>query len=174
MRNVDDLIALVNKSPITFIASPHGEKWSDEFLLNFNYLKIDNLNSSFCFKEFVRNVKIENLLENRSQPNFFLIDIDDIPFDGESLGDQWRQITLILTKLEDGIYESGKNFPNNPEFRILITCSTYDSIREDNHYVSGNKALYMSDLAIVFHQHVAKVVKSRFVKNGENILYSMK
>jgi hypothetical protein len=173
MKNSDDLVKLIEKSPITFMASPYGEKWLDEFLLNFNYIKIDNLNSSFSFKEFVRNLKIKTIIDNEIHPEFLLIDIDDVEHDRLSLGDQWRQITIILSKLEDGIYDSGKNFPGEHQFKILIIYTTNDSVNPTS-VMSGNKALYMSDLAIVFQQHVAKVVKSRFVKDGENLLYSIK
>ena len=144
------------------------------FLLHFNYVKMNNLNSSFCFKEFLRDIKLKSVLENKTQPKFFLINIDEVEHDRESLGDHWRQITIILTKIEEGFFDSIRQYLSDPPFKILITCTTYESIRDDNHHIVGNKALYMSDLGIVFHRDVAKVVKSRFVKDGENLLYSIK
>lgn len=59
MKDIKDLFDLVKQSEMTLIGYTFkDERVKDELVSNFNYIEIEKIDSSFSFKRFIRDVKL--------------------------------------------------------------------------------------------------------------------
>lgn len=60
MKDIKDLFDLVKQSEMTLIGYTFkDERVKDELVSNFNYIEIEKIDSSFSFKRFIRDVKLD-------------------------------------------------------------------------------------------------------------------
>ena len=63
MLSYQDILNLIKKSDFTLVGYTFkDERIKDELLSNFNYVEIEEVNSSFSFKSFLRDLKIKSIL----------------------------------------------------------------------------------------------------------------
>jgi len=184
MNSVEDLFDLVKQSDVTLIGYTfRNEKIKDELISNFNYIEVGQIDSSFSLRSFLRNLKLNSILENDSvkKPDYILLDIGNIPFkNNDALYGRQKFIRSFVEDLRSQIYTDCSGFPGKPQFKIILTTSLYKSGRNSggndiNNFSGGSgSALYVSDLVFTISDDKIKVIKNRFGMDGDEILYNTK
>lgn len=173
MFSKKDIFNLINKSDISLIGY-NNEEQKDEFISNLNYIEINEINSSFCFKTFLRDLKINYLFTDQSIPEYILLDTTNIIYNdkiekllNKSLHRQTK-IRNIVMKMSEKIYTDFSTvYPQNPSFRLIITCPMNKTLNRgidknisDAHFISGNDILYMSQFAMTIIDDEISVIKN--------------
>jgi hypothetical protein len=135
---------------------------------------VPEINSSFSFKSFLRDLKIKSILETGdtvNNPEYLVLDLNEIIFKSDDLGSRQRQIKDIIIKIREDMY-SGSDIP----YKLLILTSLYSSGNNINdvsitNFSGGSTPIYMSNVAIVMQEESMKVIKNRFDDNNIEISY---
>ena len=181
MKPLNDLFDLVKQSDVTLIGyTTQDEKIKDELISNFNYIDVGQIDSSFSFKSFLRDLKLKSILETGvKKPDYILLDIGNIPLKNNDA--LYGRQKFIRTFVEDfsQIYTDYSGFPAKPQFKIILTTSLYRSgMNSDgndiNNFSGGSAPLYVSDLVFTISNDKIKVIKNRFGMDGDEILYNTK
>lgn len=169
MNSKEDLCNLIDKSTITLIGYTfQDEKKKDELISNFNYVEIEEIGSSFTFKSFLREQRINQIMDNYKDFDYILIDLNNIRPDNNKM-ERSNFIRNVLQKLIERIYVEKFNY------KIIVTSTVYKShSSEIGSFIGGNSPIYMSDLVVVLKGQIAKVIKNRNGSDGDYILYNTK
>jgi hypothetical protein len=184
MNSVEDLFDLVKQSDVTLIGYTfRDEKIKDELISNFNYVDVGQIDWSFSFKSFLRDLKIESILETGEvvkKPDYILLDIGNIPIkNNDALYGRKKFIQTFVEDFRSQISTDCSGFPGKPQFKIILTTSLYRSAvntdgNDINNFSGGSGPLYVSDLVFTISDDKIKVIKNRFGMDGDEILYNTK
>lgn len=180
MLSYKDILDLVKESDFTLVGYTfNSERIKDEFISNFSHIEIEEIDSSFSFKQFVRDYRIKSILDNTSvkNPEYVLLDLNNIVFHHtEYLDSRQKFIKSLVYKLRDNLYTDELSFPDKPNLRIIITCPLYKSTSSSgnsiNSFIGGSGPIYTSDLALTIIDNKIKIIKNRFGNSGDEILYN--
>ena len=141
---------------------------------NFNYVEIKEIDSSFSFKSFLRNEKLNNILDSGKKFDYILLDLNNIlptAYDPSKVFNRVGFIRNVLERLRERIWTEGK-----PQYKIIITSPVNKNLENDDigSFIGGNQPIYMADLVIVLKENLAKVIKNRNGGEGDYILYNTK
>jgi hypothetical protein len=140
---------------------------------------VPEINSSFSFKSFLRDLKLQSILETGetvNNPEYLVLDLNNVSIDNfkwKDLGGRQNQIGNILNKIREDMY-SGTELP----YKLLILTSLYSSGLKNvddvniTNFSGGSKPIYISDVAIVMQEESMKVLKNRFDDNNIDISYN--
>jgi len=180
MLSYQDILNLIKESNFTLVGYTFkDERIKDELLSNFNYVEIKEVNSSFSFKSFLRDIKLKSILEDSSvkNPEYILLDVSNIRIqDTDSLSGRQKVIRKFVENLRNHLYTDYSGFPGTPQFKIILTSSLYRSgINSEgndiNNFSGGSQPIYVSDLALSIIDNKIKIIKNRFGNNGDEIVY---
>jgi hypothetical protein len=162
---IDYLFDLLKQSDISLLGYTFKqERLKDEIISKLPHVVIPEIDSSFSFKSFLRNLKLESILETGESvinPEYIVLDLNDIRYKSSTvLVDRQYQIKRTIEKIREDMYSSSEI----PHYKLLLT-TLYKSRRD-----SG--AIYMSDLSLVMQENSIKVIKNRFGNDGDDILIS--
>jgi hypothetical protein len=184
MKPLEDLFDLVKQSDVTLIGYTfQDEKIKDELISNFNYVDVGQIDWSFSFKSFLRDLKINSILETGEvvkKPDYILLDIGNIPIkNNDALYGRQKFIQTFVEDFRSQIYTDCSGFPAKPQFKIILTTSLYRSgMNSDGNdiknFSGGSAPLYVSDLVFTISNDKIKVIKNRFGMDGDEILYNTK
>ena len=175
MNSKEDLCSLIEKSPLTLIGYIfQDERIKDELISNFNHVEIKEIDSSFSFKSFLRNEKLNNILNSGKKFDYILLDLNNIlptAYDPSKVFNRVGFIRNVLERLRERIWTEGK-----PQYKIIITSPVNKNLENDDigSFIGGNQAIYITDLVIVLKENLAKVIKNRNGSEGDYILYNTK
>ena len=174
MNSKEDLCSLIEESLFTLIGYTFkDERIKDELISNFNYVEIKEIDSSFSFKSFLRNEKLNQVLDSGKEFDYILLDLNNIrpTYDGVSKWDKSSFIRNVLEKLRERIWVEGE-----PQYKIIITSALNKTFDKDEigSFVGGNQPIYMADLVVVLKSEIARVIKNRNGGEGDYILYNTK
>jgi hypothetical protein len=154
------------------------ERLKDEIISKLPHLVVPEIDSSFSFKSFLRDLKLQSILETDdaiNNPEYLVLDLNNIKFDTKDLGSRQRQIGNTIDKIREDMYsEYSDVYPQTPPYKLLILTSLYSSVENGSitNFKGGSRPIYMSDVAIVMGEESMKVIKNRFGENGDDILVS--
>lgn len=181
MISYQDILNSIDKSDISVIGyNFKSETIKDELISNFDYVEISEIDSSFCFKSFLRNLKLNRILGNSvKNPDYILLDLTKIKYDIDldGLGSRQKQTKRILEKLHSQIYEGHQSsFPSSPKLKVLITCPLYKSGTNSegnpvNSFIGGSGPIYISDFVVSIFDDKITIIKDRIHDNCGKILY---
>ena len=188
MKNIEYFFELIQKSDISLLGYRFKqERIKDEIISKLPHLVVPEIDSSFSFKSFLRDLKLESILETGESvknPEYLVLDLNDIRtssnpgiFKSDDLGGRQRQIGNIIDKIRSDMYsEYSGVYPQTPPYKLLMLTSLYSSgknVDDDSitNFTGGNKPIYMSDVAIVMGEESMKVIKNRFDHNDIDISY---
>jgi hypothetical protein len=184
MKTLNDLFDLVKQSNVTLIGYTfQDEKIKDELISNFNFVDVGQIDSSFSFKSFLRDLKLKSILETGEvvkKPDYILLDIGNIPLkNNDALYGRQKFIKTFVEDFRSQIYTDCSGFPGKPQFKIILTTSLHRSgINSEGNdiqnFTSGSGPLYACDLAFTISNDKIKVIKNRFGIDGDGILYNTK
>ena len=175
MKTSNELFNLVKQSDMTLIGYTFkDERIKDELISNFNYVEIKEIDSSFSFKSFLRNEKLNNILDSGKKFDYILLDLNNIlptAYDPSKVFNRVGFIRNVLERLRERIWTEGK-----PQYKIIITSPVNKNLENDDigSFIGGNQPIYMADLVIVLKENLAKVIKNRNGGEGDYILYNTK
>jgi hypothetical protein len=136
---------------------------------------VPEIDSSFSFKSFLRDLKLQSILETGNtvnNPEYLVLDLNDIVFKSGDLGGRQTQIGNILNKIREDMY-FGPELP----YKLLILTSLYSSglknVDDANitNFSGGSQPIYMSDIAVVMQEESMKIIKNRFDHNDIDVSY---
>ena len=175
MKPLKDLCNLIEESKFTLIGYTfRDERIKDELISNFNYVEINEIDSSFSFKSFLRNEKLNHILDDGKKFDYILLDLNNIlptAYDPSKVFNRVGFIRNVLEKLRERIWVEGE-----PQYRIIVTSPVYRNVKEiaTDNFTGGNQVIYMSELAMVINDEKVKVIKNRNGENRDYILYNTK
>lgn len=173
MNSKEDLCSLIEESLFTLIGYTFkDERIKDELISNFNYVEIKEIDSSFSFKSFLRNEKLNQVLDSGKEFDYILLDLNNIrpTYDGVSKWDKSSFIRNVLEKLRERIWVEGE-----PQYKIIVTSPVHNGPNDDiGSFIGGNQPIYMSDLVVVLISEIARVIKNKNGGEGDYILYNTK
>lgn len=202
MLSYQDILNLIRESSITLIGYTfRDEKLKDELISKFSYVEISKIDSSFDFKSFLRDKKLDSILDGVGLPEFLLIDTNNIRTHFDELLNEGRanpagarlkeiqngisemdrniepigrsqQIGRVLQKIQEGMFE---NY-TYPMPKLILTTPCYKSVNISDtgsvyNFSGGNSTLYQSEVALSIVDSELRVIKNRRGRDGENILY---
>ena len=173
---IDYLFDLLKQSDISLLGYTFKqERLKDEIISKLPHVVIPEIDSSFSFKSFLRNLKLESILETGESvknPEYIVLDLNDIRYKSSTvLVDKQYQIKRTVEKIREDMYSG------TPSYKLLMLTSLYKSgTNTDNfditNFMSGGVPIYMSDLSLVIQENSIKVIKNRFGNDGDDILIS--
>ena len=176
MKSIEYFFELIQKSNISLLGYRFKqERLKDEIISKLPHLVVPEINSSFSFKSFLRDLKLQSILETGdtvNNPEYLVLDLNNIRFKSGDLGGRQIQIGNILNKMREDMY-SGPELP----YKLLILTSLYSSGKnsDDNsitNFSGGSQPIYMSDVVIIIQDESMKVLKNRFDDNNIDISYN--
>ena len=175
---IDYLFDLLKQSDISLLGYTFKqERLKDEIISKLPHVVIPEIDSSFSFKSFLRNLKLESILETGESvknPEYIVLDLNDIRYKSSTvLVDKQYQIKRTVEKIREDMYSVSEK----PPYKLLILTTLYNSGKniDDSdimNFSGGSHPIYMSELALVMRENSIKVVKNRFGENGDDILIS--
>lgn len=176
MKDIDYLFDLLRKSDFSLLGYRFKqERLKDEIISKLPHRVVPEIDSSFSFKSFLRDLKIESILETGesvNNPEYIVLDLNNIVFTNDVLGSRQIQIGRIINKIREDMYSG----PEKPTYKLLMLTSLYSSGKNvDNssitNFSGGSQPIYMSDLAIVMKDESMKIIKNRFDHNDIDVSY---
>ena len=188
MKDISYIFDLLKKSDVSLLGYRFKqERIKDEIISKLPHLVVPEIDSSFSFKSFLRDLKLESILETGEsvkRPEYLVLDLNDIRtssnpgiFKSDDLGGRQRQIGNIIDKIRSDMYsEYSGVYPQTPPYKLLMLTSLYSSgknVDDDSitNFSGGSQPIYMSDVAIVMGEESMKVIKNRFDHNDIDISY---
>lgn len=178
MKDIDYLFDILKKSDFSLLGYRFKqERLKDEIISKLPHRVVPEIDSSFSFKSFLRDLKLESILETDNtvkNPEYLILDLNNIRFKSDDLGGRLpgvkqRQIGNILNKIREDMYSG----PENPTYKLLILTSLYSSGMKNvddaniTNFSGGSRPIYMSDVSIVMQDESMKIIKNRFDHSGK-------
>ena len=181
MKDIDYLFDLLKRSDFSLLGYRFKqERLKDEIISKLPHRVVPEIDSSFSFKSFLRDLRLESILETGESiknPEYLVLDLNEIRFKSDDLGSRQNQIGTILYKIREDLYSNYSGvYPQTPPYKLLMLTSLYSSGMKNvddaniTNFSGGSKPIYVSDLAIVIQEESMKVIKNRFGENGDDIL----
>jgi hypothetical protein len=179
MKNIEYFFELIQKSDISLLGYRFKqERLKDEIISKLPHLVVPEIDSSFSFKSFLRDLKLQSILETGdsvNNPEYLVLDLNNISIDSfkwKDLGGRQNQIANILNKIREDMFH-----PETIHYKLLILTSLYSSGKNVDdasitNFKGGSKPIYVSDVAIVMEEESMKVIKNRFDDNNIDISYN--
>jgi len=180
MKGIEYFFELIQKSNVSLLGYRFKqERLKDEIISKLPHLVVPEIDSSFSFKSYLRDLKLQSILETGetvNNPEYLVLDLNNISIDNfkwKDLGGRQTQIGNILNKIREDMY-SGPELP----YKLLILTSLYSSGLKNvddvniTNFSGGSQPIYMSDVAVVMQEESMKVLKNRFDDNNIDISYN--
>jgi hypothetical protein len=177
METIDYLYDLISKNETTLIGYRFSdERIKDEIISNLGGTKTIDLSSSFSMKSILRDIKIDQVLNEEEKIDYLLLDINDIRnsyieqrnFTNEDIS-RAGIIKNIIYDVRDCLRDS-RNGKDISDIKLVITCPLQSNgLNRDNNmidaFMGGSSPLYSSDLAVIITQNnkdkIIKIIKNR-------------
>ena len=135
MKNINDIYRTLEQSDVSLIGyTSKSERIKDEFISKLPHINVGEINSSFSIRQFVRDYKIGQILDDSSsykEFNWIVVDINDIEVDNSDLNTFNRIIERLRSELFEFQIEKedelGLDFDDFERFKLLITSPMYRS-----------------------------------------------
>jgi hypothetical protein len=176
MENIDYFFNILEKSDISLLGySFKNERVKDEIISKIPHVEIQEIDSSFSFRSYLRNEKLNHLFEEGNLPNsnakWFVLDINNIT--SKLLIDKVKIIRNVLNNIREDMYSG--TYLETPFYKLLITCPLNTNISSsgdfDIHSFSGgNTPIYISDfVCTIKDDNSLFVLKNRHDDNEKKI-----
>jgi hypothetical protein len=185
MKSTEYFFELIQKSDISLLGYRFKqERLKDEIISKLPHMVVPEIDSSFSFKSFLRDLKLKSILETGEtvkNTEYLVLDLNNISIDSfkwNDLGGRQRQIGNIINKIREDLYSNYSGvYPQTPPYKLLMLTSLYSSGLKNvddasiTNFSGGSKPIYISDITIVMQEESMKVIKNRFDDNNIDISY---
>jgi hypothetical protein len=181
MKDINYIYDLLRKSDVSLLCYRFKEeRIKDEIISKLPHMVVPEIDSSFSFKSFLRDLKLKSILETGESvenPEYLVLDLNEIRFKSDDLGARQKQIGNIIQNIRQDLYSNfSSGYPQRPTYKLLMLTPLYSSGKnvDDSsitNFSGGSRPIYMSDLTIVMQEKSMKVIKNRFGENDIDISY---
>ena len=182
MKDIDYLFDLLKRSDFSLLGYRFKqERLKDEIISKLPHRVVPEIDSSFSFKSFLRDLRLESILETGESiknPEYLVLDLNEIRFKSDDLGSRQNQIGTILYKIREDLYSNYSGvYPQTPPYKLLMLTSLYSSGMKNvddvniTNFSGGSQPIYMSDVTIVMQDESMKIIKNRFDRNDIDVSY---
>lgn len=186
MESIDYLYNQISKVETTLIGYRFSdERIKDEIISNLRGTKKIDLSSSFSMKSIIRDMKIDQVLNEKEEFEYLLLDINDIRntyikqrnFTNDDISR--AGIINIIYDVRNCLRDS-RNGKDISDIKLVITCPLQSNgLNKDNNtidaFMGGSTPLYYADLAMIITQQsgdkVIQVIKNREADSHKIIKY---
>lgn len=176
MEDIDYLYNQISKTETTLIGYRFSdERIKDEIISNLGRTKTIDLGSYFSMKSILRDMKIDQVLNEEEKFDYLLLDINDIRnsyieqrnFTNEDIS-RAGIIKNIIDDIRSGLRDNGN------DIKLILTCPLNTTMSSSHKsglesFVGGSAPLYCSDLGLMITQKndekIIKIIKNR---NGDS------
>jgi hypothetical protein len=168
MTSLSNIIEIIKELKITtIIYDTRGEVYKDLLLKKINYIELQPYVDNINIKQYIRDLKINSLLEDVLLSNRFLFDLSKIKYKNDDFLSRPKVIRNVCQKLQEEIY--------NVQYGLILTAQGHNSINSigDTNMtpLGGNTPIFISDLVLSIQGDSLKIIKNR--GGGENITISL-
>jgi hypothetical protein len=187
MEDIDYLYNLISKNETTLIGYRFSdERIKDEIISNLRGTKKIDLSSSFSMKSILRDMKIDQVLNEEEKVDYLLLDINDIRNtyikQRNFTNDDISRAGIIKNIIYDvrNCLRDSRNGKDISDIKLVITCPLQSNgLNKDNNmidaFMGGSTPLYYADLAMIITQQsgdkVIQVIKNRESDSHKTIKY---
>ncbi len=181
MKDINYLYDLLEKSDVSLLGYRFKqERIKDEIISKLPHMVVPEIDSSFSFKSFLRDLKLKSILETEESvetPEYLILDLNNIRFKNDVLGSRQIQIGNIFNNIRQDLYSNfSGGYPQTPTYKLLMLTPLYSSGKnvDDSsitNFSGGSRPIYMSDITIVMQEKSMKVIKNRFGEDDIDISY---
>ena len=182
MKSIEYFFELIQQSNVSLLGYRFKqERLKDEIISKLPHLVVPEIDSSFSFKSFLRDLRLESILETGESiknPEYLVLDLNEIRFKSDDLGSRQNQIGTILYKIREDLYSNYSGvYPQTPPYKLLMLTSLYSSGMKNvddvniTNFSGGSQPIYMSDVTIVMQDESMKIIKNRFDHNDIDVSY---
>ena len=182
MKDIDYLFDLLKRSDFSLLGYRFKqERLKDEIISKLPHRVVPEIDSSFSFKSFLRDLRLESILETGESiknPEYLVLDLNEIRFKSDDLGSRQNQIGTILYKIREDLYSNYSGvYPQTPPYKLLMLTSLYSSGMKNvddvniTNFSGGSQPIYMSDVTIVMQDESMKIIINRFDHNDIDVSY---
>jgi hypothetical protein len=173
MEKLDYLYDLVDRSSVSVLGYTYKtERIKDEFISRLPHLSVGEIDSSFNFVTYLREIKLTQILEDSPDFKYVVIDIGDVRHSSSSTSIEFsRSIGKMIEKIRQDMFKAynkiqeesfGLDFddpeshkeeaPIETPYKLIVTTPMYKAPRnsdgyEIDNFMGGHFTLYMADLA---------------------------
>jgi len=176
MEDISYFFNILEKSDISLLGYTFkNERIKDEIISKIPHVEIKEIDSSFSFRSYLRNEKLNHLFEEGNLPNsnakWFVLDINNIT--SKLLIDKVKLIREVIENIRKDMWLD--NDPETPLYKLLITCplntkKISSSDFDINSFIGGNTPIYISDFVCTINDNNSlHVLKNRHDDNDKKI-----
>ena len=174
MENIDYFFNNLEKCDISLLGySFKNERVKDEIISKIPHVEIQEIDSSFSFKNYLRDEKLKYLFEGSDKDikvtKWFVLDINNIK--SKLLINKVKLIKDVLNNIRRYMYSDTYGV-EDPFYKLLITCPLQKTISDfDIHsFIGGNTPIYISDFVCSINDNnTLNVLKNRHDDNDKKI-----
>ena len=167
-KEIEYLFELINNSKISLLGYTFKEeRIKDELISKIPHIELQEVSSSFSILSYIRDSKIDTLLNNKENINHFLFDINSFRVGTGGQISRSNMIQNTLKRIQQELFETN--------FKLLITCPIYNQMGNDEYnFSSGQTGLYIADFVGIIKEYSIKIMKNRYGSSQTNIKYDSK
>jgi hypothetical protein len=155
-EKMEYLFELINNSKISLLGYTFKEeRIKDELISRVPHIELQEVSSSFSMLSYIRDSKIDTLLNNKENINHFLFDINNFRVGTNGQISRSNMIQNTLKRIQKELFDTN--------FKLLITCPIYTQMGNDEYnFSSGQTGLYIADFVGIIKQDSIKIMKNRY------------
>lgn len=167
MEDINYFFNTLEKSDISLLGySFKNERIKDEIISKIPHVEIQEINSSFSFKTYLRDEKLKYLFDGSGKsdikvPKWFVLDISNIT--SKFLIEKVKLIRTTLEGIRSDMYS--ETYPESPSYKLLVTCPLQrtSSDFDINSFIGGSTPIYISDFVCAMTENInfLQVMKNR-------------
>ena len=175
MEDISYFFNNLEKSDISLLGYTFkNERVKDEIISKIPHVEIQEIDSSFSFKNYLRDEKLKYLFEGSDMsdikvPKWFVLDINNIT--SKLLINKVKLIKEVLNNIRRYMYSDTYGI-EDPFYKLIITCPLQKTSSDfDIHSFSGgNTPIYISDFVCAINDDKGLfVMKNRHDYNDKKI-----
>jgi len=172
MKSLDYLYDLVDRSSVSVLGYTYKtERIKNEFISRLPHLSVGEIDSSFDFVTYLREIKLTQILGDSPDFKYVVIDIGDIRNSSSSTSIEFsKSISVMVEKIRQDMFKAynkiqeesfGLDFddpeshkeesPIETPYKLIVTTPMYKAPRNSNYeidnFMGGHSVIYMADLA---------------------------
>ena len=175
MEDISYFFKILEKSDISLLGYTFkNERVKDEIISKIPHVEIQEIDSSFSFKNYLRDEKLKYLFEGSDMsdikvPKWFVLDINNIT--SKLLINKVKLIKEVLNNIRRYMYSDTYGI-EDPFYKLLITCTLQKTTSDFgiHSFIGGNTPIYISDFVCAINDNNnLNVLKNRHDDNDKKI-----
>lgn len=175
MEDISYFFNILEKSDISLLGYTFkNERVKDEIISKIPHVEIQEIDSSFSFKNYLRDEKLKYLFEGSDMsdikvPKWFVLDINNIT--SKLLINKVKLIKEVLNNIRRYMYSDTYGI-EDPFYKLLITCTLQKTTSDFgiHSFIGGNTPIYISDFVCAINDNNnLNVLKNRHDDNDKKI-----